>query len=297
MKFDDSDGLADYATDEPAVLAPTVEVKSSRAGRNLPAAIGIGLALAGAAVASLFIVKVAFLLLVMVVAAVGMLELARALRTAGIEVPLTPVLIGGGAMLVGSYVDGAETLAVALALAVLGTLVWRMSEGADGFVRDVSAGVFTLAYIPLLGSFVILMVAEDDGPWRIVAFVLVTVMSDTGGYIVGVLFGKHPMAPAISPKKSWEGFAGSLIAGTVAGILIVVLALDGRWWAGLILGVAAVLFGTLGDLCESLIKRDLGIKDMGNLLPGHGGAMDRLDSLLAVAPVAWVVMHYLVSVT
>jgi phosphatidate cytidylyltransferase len=141
------------------------------------------------------------------------------------------------------------------------------------------------------------MLLEDDGPWRVVAFIVATIASDIGGFVAGVLFGKHPMAPTISPKKSWEGFAGSLIVGIGAGIGTVVYGLDGHWWAGVVLGIAGVVFATLGDLSESLIKRDLGIKDMGDLLPGHGGLMDRLDSLIAVAPVAWLILHTLVPVT
>ena len=138
------------------------------------------------------------------------------------------------------------------------------------------------------------MAHADDGAARIVLFVLTVVCSDTGGYAAGVLFGKHPMAPTISPKKSWEGFAGSLTVGMAAGALTVIYALDGRWWVGLLLGVVAVTMATLGDLSESLIKRDIGIKDMGDILPGHGGVMDRLDSLIAVAPFAWLILHYLV---
>ena len=110
-------------------------------------------------------------------------------------------------------------------------------------------------------------------------------LSDIGGYAAGVLFGKHPMAPSVSPKKSWEGFAGSVVACVVGGVALVVRwLLDGPWWAGVVLGAVAAVGATLGDLCESMIKRDLGIKDMGSILPGHGGLMDRLDSLLHRRP-------------
>ena len=124
-------------------------------------------------------------------------------------------------------------------------------------------------------------------------FIAVTAASDIGGYAAGVLFGKHPMAPVISPKKSWEGFAGSAVACVVVGYLLVVHLLDGDWWVGVILGVIAVVMATLGDLCESVMKRDLGIKDMSQVIPGHGGLMDRLDSLLATAAPIWLVLHYL----
>jgi phosphatidate cytidylyltransferase len=141
---------------------------------------------------------------------------------------------------------------------------------------------------------VVLLLAEDRGALGVVTFIIVTIASDIGGYAVGVLFGKHPMAPVISPKKSWEGFAGSAVSCLVAGWATVVYLLDGDWWVGLLLGAIAVVMATLGDLCESVIKRDLGIKDMSSIVPGHGGLMDRLDSLLATAAPAWLLLHYLV---
>lgn len=284
-------------TDGPAGEPDPAEAqKQSRAGRNLPAAIAVGVGLAATVVASLVLLKDVFVLVVVVALGIGLWELTRAFRTADIAVPVLPVLTGGSLMLVGAFYGGMETAAVAMALTVIGTLVWRLSDGANGFVRDASAGVFSLSYLYLMGVFVLLMLVEDDGPWRIVAFIVVTVGSDIGGYVAGVLFGRHPMAPTISPKKSWEGFAGSLTFGVLVGVLVVLLGLQGPWWAGVVLGVAAVVMATLGDLSESLIKRDLGIKDMGDLLPGHGGLMDRLDSLIAVAPVAWLILYYLVPV-
>lgn len=268
--------------------------RPSRAGRNLPAAIAVGVSLGATVVASLFIVKDAFVAVVVIALAIGMIEITRAFRTSGINVPLLPVMTGGSVMLIGAFYGGIETAAVAMALTVIGTLIWRLSDGADGFVRDSSAAIFVLSYLPLMGVFVMLMLDEKDGTGRIVVFIVATVASDVGGYIAGVLFGKHSMAPTISPKKSWEGFAGSMAFGMIAGILTVMYALDGRWWVGLILGAVGVIMATFGDLSESLIKRDIGIKDMGDLLPGHGGVMDRLDSLIAVAPFAWLVLHYLV---
>lgn len=281
----------------PSELPPSEQEKRSRAGRNLPAAIGVGVGLVVVILLSLFVVKDLFLLVVVVALAVGLWELGRALGTAGIAVPRWPVLLGGTVMLLAAFYSGVETAAIALALGVVGVLVWRLLDGADGYVRDVTAGVFMLGYLYLMGVFVALLLAEDDGTWRIVAFILTTVASDVGGYAAGVLFGRHPMAPTVSPKKSWEGFSGSLSAGVVAGVVVVTSVLGGPWWAGAVLGVAGAVMATLGDLSESLIKRDLGIKDMGDLLPGHGGLMDRLDSLVAVAPVSWLVLHYLVGVS
>jgi phosphatidate cytidylyltransferase len=173
-------------------------------------------------------------------------------------------------------------------------MLWRLRGGVDGFVRDATASVFTAVYVPFLAGFVALLLAEEEGALAVVTFVLVTIASDIGGYAVGVLAGKHPMAPVISPKKSWEGFAGSTISCVLAGWVTVVYLLEGEWWVGVVLGLITVVMATLGDLCESVIKRDLGIKDMSAVIPGHGGLMDRLDSLLATVAPTWLLLHYLV---
>jgi phosphatidate cytidylyltransferase len=195
-------------------------------------------------------------------------------------------------MLVSAYVAGEEGLLVSFALTGFGVLLWRIIDGVPGASRDVTAGLFTAAYIPLLAGFAILLLADPDGPKRVVTFIVVTVASDIGGYAAGVFAGRTPMAPTISPKKSWEGFAGSVVACLIAGAACVILLLQGDWWVGLALGAATVITATVGDLSESLLKRDLGVKDMGSLLPGHGGIMDRLDSLLPTAPVAFLLLHH-----
>jgi phosphatidate cytidylyltransferase len=197
-------------------------------------------------------------------------------------------------MLGGAYVGGSTALVIALAVTALGTMLWRLRGGVDGFVRDATAGVFTAVYVPFLAGFVVLLLAEDNGALGVVTFILVTIASDIGGYAVGVLAGRHPMAPVISPKKSWEGFAGSTLFCVAAGWATVVYLLDGLWWVGVLLGLVTVVMATLGDLCESVIKRDLGIKDMSAVIPGHGGLMDRLDSLLATVAPTWLLLHYLV---
>jgi phosphatidate cytidylyltransferase len=268
---------------------------SSRAGRNLPAAIAVGVGLGAVILGSLFWQKVLFTFVVLAAVLVAVDELVRVFRTSGATLARTPLFAGTTAMLISAYFGGPLALLVALALTVLATIFWRMPGGSIGFVRDVTTGVFLLGYVPLLAGFAILLVQpEDDGPQRVVTFFLVVVASDVGGYAAGVLFGKHPMAPTISPKKSWEGFAGSTLACIGAGIGSVIWLLDGDWWVGAIVGAVAVLTATVGDLAESMIKRDLGIKDMSNLLPGHGGVMDRLDSLLATAPAVWLLLYLLV---
>ncbi len=266
------------------------ERRSGRTGRNLPAAIAVGAVLGGLVLLTLFTVKATFLLYVGIIVAIALWELGHALRSRDIDLPLVPIAVGGTAMVTLAYWTQAKWALAALALAAIGVLAWRLPGGAAGYVRDVTAGIFTLMYLPLMAVFVALMVAEPDGARRALIFVVLTVCSDTGGYLAGVLVGRHPMAPAISPKKTWEGFSGSIVACLIAGAIMVPDLLHGHLWQGLVLGLAAVVASTLGDLAESMIKRDLEIKDMGHLLPGHGGIMDRIDSLLVMAPVIWLLL-------
>ncbi|NED96944.1 phosphatidate cytidylyltransferase [Phytoactinopolyspora alkaliphila] len=263
-----------------------------RAGRDLRAATAVGVGLGAIVVSTLFLYPPAFAALVLVVMVVAVWELAQAFATRGIAVPLVPALLGSVIMLVGAFVAGTAPLVVGLALTVAAILVWRLGDHSAGYVRDVTAGVFSVVYIPFLAGFAMLMARADDGHWQVFTLLAVVVASDTGGYFTGVLFGKHPMARTVSPKKTWEGFSGSLLLGVGAGIAVAVLAMDAPWWSGVLLGVVGVIGATTGDLGESMIKRDLGIKDMSSLLPGHGGIMDRLDSLLPTAPLVWLVLTY-----
>jgi phosphatidate cytidylyltransferase len=267
---------------------------TGRAGRNLPAAIASGVVLLALIGGSLFFWKPAFVGVVAAAIVLGVWELKQALAEKGIRLPFEPLVVGSLVMLVGAYLGGAPALVTALAVTALGLMMWRLRGGVAGFVRDATAGVFTAVYVPFLAGFVLLLLRPEDGPLRVLTFILVTIASDIGGYFVGVLAGKHPMAPVISPKKSWEGFIGSMVTCVGAGWASVVYLLDGEWWVGVLLGLVAALMATLGDLSESVIKRDLGIKDMSNIIPGHGGLMDRLDSLLATVAPTWLLLFYLV---
>ena len=278
---------------EPAPVTPA----PSRAGRNLPQAIGVGVALAALVLGTLALNKDWFGYVIAAAMAVGAWEMREALRHREIDVPLTPVVAGSVLMILGALHNGAESLAIAFGLTVVAVLLWRVLEGVAGAAKDVAGGVFVALYPGFLGGFAALMLAEDDGVGRIVTFILTTVCSDIGGYAAGVLFGKHPMAPKLSPKKSWEGFAGSVTFCAIAGAASVALLLDGPWLGGAALGVLVAGCATVGDLMESSLKRDLGIKDMSNLLPGHGGLMDRLDSLIVVAPVCWALLYVLAPVS
>ncbi|MFE1172767.1 phosphatidate cytidylyltransferase [Streptomyces sp. NPDC058773] len=272
--------------------------KKKSAGRNLPAAIGVGVGLGAVILASLFVYKPVFIGVIAIAVVVGLWELtSRLAERKDIRVPLVPLAVGGTAMVVAGYVRGAEGAWVAMALTALAVLVWRMTEAPENYLRDVTAGVFAAFYVPFLATFVALMLAaESDGPQRVLTFLLLTVVSDTGAYAVGWRFGKHKLAPRISPGKTREGLVGAVLFAMVAGALCMeFLITDGAWWQGLLLGLAVAGSATLGDLGESMIKRDLGIKDMGTLLPGHGGIMDRLDSLLPTAPVVWLLFVVLVG--
>ncbi len=277
-----------------------------RAGRNLPVAVASAVVLLAAIAASLAFWKIAFLGIVAAAVVVAIWELRQGLLAKGIDLPEQPLMVGGVVMVVVAYFYGAPALVTATAVTALVVMLWLLRRGVEGYVQNATASVFTLVYVPFLGSFVALLLAEggatdfdrwDDGAKGITVFILVTIASDIGGYVAGVLFGRHPMAPVISPKKSWEGFVGSVVFCVVAGWALVVYLLDGDWWVGVALGLIAVVMATLGDLCESVIKRDLGVKDMSQVIPGHGGLMDRLDSLLATIAPIWLLLHYTVFTT
>jgi phosphatidate cytidylyltransferase len=271
--------------------------KPNRAGRNLPAAVASAVVLLAVVFGTLFLWKPSFMAVVAVAVVVAVWELDQGFQAKSINLPQEPLMAGGVAMVLVAYFYGAPALVSATAITALVTLLWLLRRGVDGYVRDASASIFALVYLPFLGSFVALLLRPDDGSWRVLTFVLVTIASDIGGYIAGVLFGRHKMAPVISPKKSWEGFAGSALLCMAVGWATVTFLLDGRWWVGVVVGAVAVVMATLGDLCESVIKRDLGIKDMSQIIPGHGGLMDRLDSLLATVAPIWLLLFYLVDVS
>ncbi|AZM75255.1 phosphatidate cytidylyltransferase [Streptomyces sp. KPB2] len=277
--------------DAPQPAQPQPPQKKS-AGRDLGAAIGVGVGLGVVIIASLFVVKEVFVGVIAVAVVVGLWELTKRLEERkGIKAPLVPLAIGGAAMVVAGYARGAEGAWVAMALTALAVLVWRMTEPPEGYLKDVTAGLFAAFYVPFLATFVAMMLMADDGAWRVLVFLILTVVSDTGAYAVGWRFGKKKLAPRISPGKTREGLLGAVAFAMVAGALCMQFLIDdGTWWQGLLLGLAVAVSATLGDLGESMIKRDLGIKDMGTLLPGHGGIMDRLDSLLPTAPVVWLLL-------
>ncbi len=278
---------------DPAAPSPQPASSSrGRAGRNLPAAIGVGVTLAVLLFVTLFTVRILWIGVICLFVGGGAFELATALSASGRRVPRIPVGVAGAVIPAIAYAQGSNGLLLAFFISVVVCLAWRGYDPHEGeALRDLPATIFTLAYTGLLGGFAALLSQPADGPRRIIIFIGTVVANDIGGYTAGVLSGgKHKLAPSISPGKSWEGLGGSVLAGGLCSGLCFPLLLHHNVLLGIVIGLAIVASSTLGDLAESMLKRDMGIKDMSHLLPGHGGVMDRLDSLLASAPVAYLLL-------
>ena len=263
-----------------------------KAGRNLPVATAVGIGLLLTVIASLFFDVRFFAILVAFAAMLAVRELSNSL-VVGLSDRMSILLqILAPAMVASAAVSGTSGLLASFVASALLVLTFRLLDGQEAYVHHVTRSIFTLVYAPLLAGFAVLLSTQTDGAWKVLAFILLTAATDFGGYVAGALFGKHPMAPEISPKKSWEGFAGALVLQLAVGIVLWIYIFEQPWWEGAIVGFAMMLTATIGDLIESMIKRDLGIKDMGSLLPGHGGVMDRLDSLVINAFVAWLLFGF-----
>ncbi|MFF5293384.1 phosphatidate cytidylyltransferase [Paractinoplanes globisporus] len=264
---------------------------TGRAGRNVPVSIAVGAALILLVLASLLVWPPAFPGLIAVAAGAGVWEMTRALKVTGAEPPLIP-LLGGALLMVGlAWHDGADSLLVGLGVTVVASLLWRLADGPRAVRRDFMPTLLIAVYVPFLLSFAVLLQlpdADTDGRWRILCTLFAVVLSDTGGFVAGVFLGRHKMAPSISPGKTWEGFAGSICAAAIGSALFLYFLLDIPSYWGLLFGVVLSVVAVIGDLAESMLKRDLGLKDMSHLLPGHGGIMDRLDSILFAVPTAYL---------
>ncbi|MGB3376671.1 MAG: phosphatidate cytidylyltransferase [Microbacterium sp.] len=274
----------------------------ARTGRNLILAIIIGVAFGGALVASLLFVKWLFVPIALAAGLLGTYELSRALRAGGRRVDVVPQLIAAAGVLFAAASGEFWISWVVLIVAVSFIAVWRMVAQMvvkDGrtygdVLADVVVGAFVQIYVPFLTSVAIMLLFQENGQWWVLSFVAIAVAADTCAYAAGLAFGKHPMAPRISPKKTWEGFAGAILGSLLVGVLLAIFLLHLEWWGGLILGATILLSATLGDLGESMLKRDLGIKDMSSWLPGHGGLLDRLDSILP-STVPALALYFLLS--
>jgi phosphatidate cytidylyltransferase len=282
---DNSQAAAAEPADDAADAAP-------KAGRNLPAAIAVGVILAGLVLLTLFIQPWLFVGLACICICIGIWEITNAFANTGVRIARTPLYLGAVACSAATYEWGVVAQLVTFGTLVVFVLMWRIRRGVDGYVKDITASIFTAAYLPFMLGFLMLTLNHSDGPQRVIVFICLTISNDIGGYAAGVMFGKHPIAPGVSPKKSWEGFAGSVLLQAVVGGWLFVWLLDGKWWQGVITGIIMSITATAGDFAESAIKRDLGVKDMSHLLPGHGGLMDRLDSLIPNAFVSWALFYF-----
>jgi len=266
------------------------EAINKKAGRKLFPSIAVGLTLLGLVIASLAFERVLFLPLAIAAIIRGVWELGQALDRAEIEISVPTISFCAVAIMTSAWVKDVTGLAVATAISIPFLLISGLPKGHHNFVKNATATVFATIYLPFLAGFLIVLAKPDDGLARVMTFVVVVGCNDTFGYIFGVLLGKHKLAPAISPKKTWEGLIGSLIFSILGGGLMLSLLFEKHWFVGAAIGVAAVFTATCGDLIESAIKRDLDLKDMGAILPGHGGMLDRLDSVLLSAPIIWAIL-------
>jgi len=276
-----------------------------RTGRDLILAILIGIGVGAVGFVSIVFVNWPFVVFASAIALLGVFEFSRALRAADRRVDVAPQLVGGALVLLSGYFFGMWQHFVALVVAVCFVIVWRLvaqMSARDGrtygaVVGDVLTAGFVQVYVPFLTSLALVLLRQENGTWWVLAFLIVVIAADTGAYATGILIGRHPMAPRISPKKTWEGLAGAALASLVAGVLLAWLMLHLPWWTGIVFGLTVLVTATVGDLAESMVKRDLGIKDMSSWLPGHGGVLDRLDSILPSAVAALALYYVLFPLT
>jgi len=278
----------------------TQEKIRARTGRNLLAAIGIGVALGAVFLASLIIPNLKWLFIIFGAGLIGftVFELSSALRQAGRDIPRVASTVVAVAVVPLAFFFHVQGLWLATIGAVILVSLYRLIElavrpshrtGARAVWLDLGAGAFIQIYVTFMAGFYLVLTGSDGGEWWTLASIITVVVTDVGAYATGLRFGRHKLAPNISPGKTWEGFAGSIVFAIVAGILLALLMLHQPWWVGLVMGVLLALVGTAGDLTESLIKRDIGVKDISTWLPGHGGFLDRLDSILPSAAVAYII--------
>ncbi len=267
------------------------EAINAKAGRKLLPSILVGLTLIALVWLTLAYARVLFAVLVATAVALGIREIARAFSAVGTQISMRLLILATLGLTYATWIAGVEGLAIATAIALPVLLISRLRKGPQDFVKSATATTLALIYLPFLAGFLVLLGRPDDGLARVMTFVVLVGCNDTFGYLVGVMFGRHPLVPAISPKKSWEGLVGSIIFTSIGGALSFHYILDLHWWIGALVALMIVFTATSGDLIESAMKRDLSLKDMGSLLPGHGGMLDRLDSVLISAPALYLALE------
>lgn len=264
---------------------------NKRAGRKLVPSIAVGLFLIALVWITLSTHRALFACVVAVAVLLALRETSRAFNAIGARVSFAGLAIAALGALYAAWIGGVAGLAVAIAIAFPILLIFQLPRGPEGFVRSATATSLSLIYLPLLAGFIVLLARPSTGFQRVMTLVLLVGLNDTFAYVVGVLFGRHPLMPKISPKKTWEGVIGGFVFTTVGSALAFEYLMNMHWWIGVPVGAIAVLTATSGDLIESALKRDLQIKDMGSLLPGHGGMLDRIDSILLTAPMLYFALE------
>ncbi len=267
--------------------------------RNVPAALATGVGIAGVVVACLYAGPIATVVLASVAFTLAAAEVYAALRRAGRHPATLLGLVATIALMASAYSKGISALPLVAALLVMTVMVWYL-VGADrsAAVDGISSTLLVFGWVAVLGSFVALMAAPSIYPDRhglafVLGAVVATVAADVGALVVGSWLGRHQLAPHVSPNKTWEGWVGGAVLAVAASVVI-----TGHvhpWTAGkaAVLGVVIAVVAPVGDLCESLVKRDLGVKDLGSLLPGHGGVIDRVDGLLFALPATYYLVRLL----
>lgn len=273
--------------------------RNAGGGRSLSKSVIVGLLLGAAFLLSVLIYKELFILLAAAAAGAGAWELSSALRLKGWYVPRVPAVVGSVLIMPATYYGGAEWQWLVSLFIVAALMIWRAVQiiwerreaPAQKFkhtLRDFAAAAFLVIYLPLMTSFTVLLLRRPDGQQWVLTLVVTVALIDTFGYLIGRKFGRHKLAPGVSPKKTWEGLVASISAGVISSVVFTTTLLNFHWWVGVALAAVLLLAAVFGDLAESLIKRDLGVKDMSDVLPGHGGIMDRLDSILPSALIAYL---------
>ncbi len=267
------------------------EAINKKAGRKLLPSIGVGLSLISLVWFALSYQREIFAIVVAIAVVLGVREIVRAFAAHSITVSFNGLALAAIGLSYAAWNGGVAGLAIATAIAFPLLLIRALVQGPEGFVAKATGTTFALLYLPFLAGFLILLARPSTGFQRVMTFMVLVGCNDTFGYIVGVLMGKHPLVPKISPKKTWEGLAGSTVFTVVGGCLAFKYIMDMHWWIGIIVGLMIVFTATCGDLIESAMKRDMSLKDMGSLLPGHGGMLDRLDSVVLSAPAMWLALE------
>ena len=265
-----------------------------KTGRNLPLATLTGLFLITLVIASLFIYKYVFIILALTALLLGAREFTNQWsKTKNVPISFLLVSLSIIAMTISAALSGINGLLISYLIAILLNAFYSIfkSKKVD-FSKIFWVTTFVISYLGIFGSLAMLMLRVEDGASRVFLFIAITALSDTGGYLTGIVLGKHRLAPNISPNKSYEGLIGSIIFASLFAGIIGPRFLDITSVQGVIIGIVLAFSGTLGDLFESGIKRKLGIKDFSTLIPGHGGMFDRLDSLAPNALMSFLLFGY-----